>query len=102
MKFHRKEVEQYLEREPRARERSAKDRALVNILLARYPGVALGIHWDFYSKEALIALVQDYNSMDRSWRKILEERPDLRGKDYDSKDELEKEAQRELGYNVPE
>lgn len=53
------------------------------------------------SIEGLAAAVQDYASMDRAWRKSLEEHPELRGEDYDSKDQLEAETMNNLGYLTP-
>lgn len=85
-------VEQYLETEPRARERKEKDRALVNLLLRRYPELGT------VKKDTLIDMVKDYNSMDRCWRLVLNERPELRGTDYEDKAMLEQEKQLELGY----
>ncbi len=94
MKNLKPQVLEYLESEARFRERKNKDRGLVNLLIKKYP-VLEGI-----DKSIMVDMVQDYNSMDRCWRKILEERHDLRGSDYGMKDELEQEAQRQLGYNI--
>lgn len=98
MKLLREEVEQYLQDQPLARERANKDRGIVNILLARFPLIAKLVKEDTLDKKMLTQFVQQYNSMDRAWRKILEERPELRGKDYGQKDALEQEMQAELGY----
>lgn len=91
-----KRVYDYLVSEPLFRERKNKDRGQVNLLIERYPSLK------DVPKEHIIAAVQDYASMDRSWRQILSRATNahLRGKDYDDKDELEVEKQRELGYNV--
>jgi len=91
-----KRVYEYLVSEPKFRERKNKDRGLVNLLTERYPALK------DVPKEHVVAAVQDYASMDRAWRQILsrETNAHLRGKDYDDKDELELEAQRNLGYNV--
>jgi hypothetical protein len=85
-------VEQYLKDEPRFRERSNRERGIVNLLLNKYP-----ILKDV-PKDTLVELCHDFSNMDRCWRKILEEQPTLRGKDYDDKPELEKNAREELGY----
>ncbi len=45
-------------------------------------------------------IVGEILSLDRKWRKILEENPELRGQDYGEKEILEVEKQRELGYNI--
>lgn len=87
-------VEKYLESEPLARERRSKDRAIVNILLK--------IHPDFnqrtVSKETLVEIFGNFASMDRYWRQLMEEREDLRGTDYETKEKVSQEKQIELGY----
>ncbi len=93
-------IEKYLIAQPKARERVNKDRAVVNVLLSTHINIYMLIQRGEVTKDELVAFVQDYNSMDRAWRKVLEERPELRGSDYESKDELEKEVQRSLGYSV--
>lgn len=91
----------YLKNEPRARERKNKNRAIGNLVFKQYfhfpgevPEIGLKI------KNAMPDIVAEILSMDRQWRKILEENPDLRGTDYGHKDELEVEKQRQLGYNI--
>ena len=98
MKLLRSEIEQYLESEPRARERSNKDKAIVNVLLGRYPLIRKALEMEIIDKKMLTQFVQDHNSMDRAWRKVLEERPELRGTDYAEKDALEVDVQEQLGY----
>lgn len=91
-----KRVYDYLVEQPKFRERKSKDRGIVNLLCERYPSLK------DVPKEHIIAAVQDYASMDRAWRQILsrETNAHLRGKDYDDKEALELEKQRELGYHV--
>jgi hypothetical protein len=98
MKLLREEIEEYLVHEPRSRERSNKDRAIVNVLVRRYPELKKVIELEMLSKGTLVSFVQDHNSMDRAWRKVLEERPELRGTDYGEKDKLEADVQEQLGY----
>lgn len=86
-------VEQYLEGEPKARERKNKNRAIVNLLLMRFPSMK-------EHKESLIAIITEASTLDRWWRKILEQRPELRGSDYGHKDTLEHEKMQEFGYKV--
>lgn len=102
MKILRASIEKYLEEEPKARERSNKDHAIVNVLLsdAKFIPLQILVKREEITRDQLTRFVQDYNSMDRAWRKILEERPELRGSDYENKDELEAETQAELGYPV--
>lgn len=93
-------VEDYLDEQPLFRERKNKDRGIVNLLINRYglqPAIARGE----ITKDRIVAMVQDYASMDRAWRKALAENPKWRGKDYDEKDELEAQKMSELGYNTP-
>lgn len=94
MKFsnNKKEVFDYLEQEPRFRERSNRERGIINLLLKRYPKLAE------VGKDTLIEFCHDFTSMDRCWRKILEEKKSFRGSDYQDKEELEEEARLDLGY----
>lgn len=84
------ELYEYLKSEPRARERSLKDRAIVNLLNKRYPVLE--------TKESRIAFVQDYNSLDRYWRLLTAEHIELRGSDYETKRIVEERKQKEIGY----
>jgi len=83
-------LEQYLEQEPRARERKNKNRCLGNLMILKY-GVDI-------PKDKMADMVGEILNQDRKWRKILEDRPDLRGKDYGEKEELENLKLIELGY----
>ena len=92
------QIEEYLDEQPLFRERKNKDRGIVNLLINRY-GLHHVIEQGILTKESITAIVQDYASMDRSWRKSLEENEKWRGKDYDDKDELEAKAMVGLGYH---
>ena len=83
-------LQKYLEIQPLARERAKKNRAIGNVLIETY-GLEL-------SKESMEILVKDILSLDRSWRKILEDNPSLRGTDYQEKDACELRKIKELGY----
>lgn len=83
-------VKQYLEVEPRARARETRDRAMINLLLKKYP---LDV-----PKETLIAFAQDFESYTRIWRKILQDCPELRTESYEDKEVLEQEKMLSLGY----
>lgn len=86
-------LEKLIEENPKARERKYKDDAIVHVLVTRF------YHsFEEIDREKLIEFVKDHNTLDRSWRKILEERPELRGSDYNDKERLEQEKQIELGY----
>lgn len=86
----------YLKQEPRARERKNKNRAIGNITIKKYQ---LDKNM-FVDKEQMADMVGEILSMDRQWRKILEENPELRGTDYGDKDKLEEMKQLELGYGA--
>lgn len=86
------DLKNYLKKQPLARERKNKDRAIVNLLLEKYPRLAL------IDKLILIDFVKDHNSYDRAWRKVTEENEELRGKDYNEKQKLEEKKMIELGY----
>lgn len=90
----KKDIEEYLEREPRFRERKNKDAGIANLLMRKYPAL------QSLSRETVIAIVNEYTSMDRSWRQLLERRPELRGSDYDEKVALEEKKLAELGYKT--
>lgn len=92
-------VEDYLNEHPLFRERKNKDRGIVNLLINRYH-LQLAIESGHITKDRLVAIVQDFTSMDRAWRKVLEKNVDLRGSDYDEKDQLENKAMQNLGYPV--
>jgi len=93
-------VKNYLEKEPLFRLRSNKHRGIVNLLLKCHPTLDSALRQEFITKTTLTAFVQDYNTLDRIWRKTLEENPNLRGSDYDEKDEREAHKLKELGYRV--
>ena len=84
----------YLESEPRARERRSKDRGIVNMLIRQFPAL------EEIPKETIVEIVQEYNSLDRYWRKAMLEHPHLRGADYDTKAVVEQRAMQSIGYEV--
>ncbi len=81
-----------LEQEPKARERKYKNRAIAKIIQSKY---TIQI-----STSALQEIVGEVLTLDRSWRKTLEDNPHLRGTDYKDKDELEQKAMINLGFSV--
>ena len=94
------QIEYRLENDKDFRERRNKNAGIAKILMARYPGLMYAVQDGRLSNDAIVAALQDYASMDRAWRKALEERPDLRGTDYDDKDRLEAETMEELDYKI--
>lgn len=89
-----------LEDEVLFRERKNKDKGIANIVAAHHWGIMQALKDGYLTIESLANALQEYASLDRCWRKILEERQELRGSDYDDKDELERRKLEELGYNV--
>lgn len=87
-------VEDYLHNEPRFRERKNKNTGIVNLLRRRYRQL------EEIDKSVLVAAIEDAASMDRSWRQALERHEELRGTDYEEKDDLVKAKQAELGYGI--
>ena len=87
----KEQMENFLENQPLARERSNKNRAIANLLLKGHPSLEIG-------KSLLTEIVGEALSIDRLWRKVLEEREDLRGSDYKQGKILSQEKQIELGY----
>lgn len=81
-----------LEKQPQARERKFKNRAIARVLQGQFTALV------DISIETLTEAVGESLTLDRQWRKLLADNPDLRGKDYDEKTELEQKAQIELGY----
>jgi len=83
-------LKSYLETEPRARERSNKNRAIGNLISKQY-----GLEID---KNKMADMVGEILSADRAWRLILQNEPSLRGQDYNQKQILEENKMLELGY----
>lgn len=82
----------YLVDKPKARERRYKDLAMAHRLVRRY---GLDIE-----PQTLREVLQDYGTMDRAWRKVLQDNPELRGSDYEKGYELAVKKMDELGYDV--
>lgn len=86
----KQEVLNYLEKEPRFRERSAKWRGIADLLIKKYQ---LDI-----DRRKLADIIADGSTADRCWRDELKNNPSLRGKDYEEKNVLEQEKIISLGY----
>lgn len=93
-------VQSLLEEKPPFRERINKDKGIASLLIRKH-GLEPFITRGEMTRDRLASILQDYGSMDRAWRQILEKNTKLRGTDYDEKDELEAKKMAELGYNVP-
>ena len=82
----------YLKAQPKSRERKNKNRAIGNMIQMKY---LVDIE-----KAKLADIVGEVLTLDRAWRKALEENPDLRGSDYKEKEILSQQKQIDLGYEV--
>ena len=76
----------------KARERYYKNRTVAFILQQKHP-LLKDIKLD-----KLTEYIGEALTLDRQWRKIMQENEDLRGRDYDYKKIAEQKAQIELGY----
>ena len=85
-------IKSYLEKEPRARERREHSRAIVNLLLIKYPSLKE------IPKSTLIDFARDYDSYIREWREVVRLEPHLRGKDWKDGKRLSQETQLKRGY----
>ncbi len=74
-----KRIKDYLEKEPRARERKTHKRAVVNVLLEAYPSLK------DIPKDTLIEFCADFENGTRYWRDVTEMFPHLQGSDYGDK-----------------
>lgn len=95
MKTIYQEIKDYCGREPKCRERSLHQRGMVNLLLKKYPELAI------VEKEMLINFAKDFESYTRAWRLLLQDEPSMRGNDYNLKSALEVNKKVELGYISP-
>lgn len=84
---------EYLKLEPKARERKNKNRAIGNIIKKKYYSNLMQVE-----QSRMADIVSEVLNLDRKWRLILKENPDLRGSDYKEKDILEQEKMLQLGY----
>lgn len=83
-------LEDLLEKQPRARERKYKNEAIAYLLKLKH-----SLNLD---RKLLMEIVKEANTLDREWRKLLEENPKLRGSDYEEKNKLVDKKLKELGY----
>ena len=91
-------IKKYLESEPLARERKNKNRAIGNIIASKY-GHKEGEMYELkVDKVTMADLISDAINYDRYWRQCLEKNPELRGSDYQTKQEYESLHRKALGY----
>ena len=75
-----------------ARERKNKNRCIAYVVSR--------MHSSEIKIELLEEMVGEILTMDRAWRKTLEDHPALRGTDYKEKDRLERKVIEDLGYKI--
>jgi hypothetical protein len=83
----------FLTEHKEARERKNKNRCIAYVVSRMHPSSDIKI-------ELLEDMVGEILTMDRAWRKTLEDNSNLRGTDYKEKERLEKKVQKDLGYPV--
>lgn len=85
-------IKNYLQIQPKARERSLHQRGMVNLLLEDYPELKE------LPKDKLVDFCHDFESYCRIWRKVVEENESLRGLDYSTKEKVEQDYMLKIGY----
>ena len=80
-------VTQYLEAEPKARERKVRARAVFRILQRKYPNL------EAITIDNCADFIPEAESINRMIRKVQSEREELRGFDYGDKTELSQNYQ---------
>lgn len=83
-------IKSYCLREPKARERRNRSRAICNLLTEKYRLTD--------DKQKLIEAFEDYESYSRLFRMVQMENPETRGQDYEDGKELAQKKQIDLGY----
>src|SRR3990167_1110842 len=76
---------------PQARERRQKVRAIAFLLQKLHPAIRE------LSKDLMIEIVDDTIAFERYWRKTLQNYPELRGSDYNTKKEVVQKKMLEMG-----
>jgi len=89
------EVKSKLIKHPEYRERHKKAEFVARWLRLKYPTILGSIE----RLKTIEDMVDEVINVERYWRKVLQEHPELRGKDYQSKKAVEEEKMLELGYH---
>ena len=94
------ELIDYLKENEIGRERSNKNKVIAKLAWEKYHSIedTEDGGYEILPKNHMADMVGEILSLDRKWRKILEENEDLRGTDYKEKDILEQNKMLELGY----
>lgn len=77
---------------PKSRERKYKMRSVAYVLQQKFPEL------QSISLDNLEKYLKKSSTYSRQWRKLLEEKPEFRGSDYNRKEEIENEVIKNLGY----
>lgn len=89
------EVKAKLIKHPEYRERRKKAEFVARWLRLKYPTILGSIE----KVKTIEDMVDEVINVERYWRKVLQENPELRGKDYQSKKAVEEEKMLDLGYH---
>lgn len=85
-------IKVYLTEVPVYRERKNKNGFIAMLIQKEHNA------WRGISTDELERIVVEVSTIDRIWRQVLQENPELRGSDYKDKNVLEQEKILELGY----
>ena len=88
----KQKLKQLLTSTPLARERKYRYHTIRKLLKETYPQLKE------IPKETMLQICRDVLNLDRTIRQVQQENPNLQGKDYQDKHELEAIKQQELGY----
>ena len=78
----------------KARERKHKQRTVAFVLQQKFPELQK------ISLDNLEKYLKKASSYSRQWRKLLEEKPEFRGTDYNTKKQSVDKVQKAMGYKV--
>lgn len=87
------ELKHKLKSFPIWRERRERKRLIADHILKQY-----GLYGKPINPDMLEELATEFDSYDRTWRKVLQDCPELRGTDYNDGKKVEQLKQMELGY----
>ena len=88
------EIKQKLIKHPEYRERRKKAEFLAKWLRSKYPSILGSIE----RVSTIESMVDEVISAERYWREVLQDNPDLRGSDYQTRDKVTQDYQIGLGY----
>ena len=80
--------------EPKARERKNNARSVAYVLQQEHP-LLKDIKLDVLER-----YIKESKTLSRQWRKLLEEKPEFRGNDYNTKKQSVDKVQKAMGYKI--